>query len=348
MDNRPRLRLSRRTLLAGTAAAGVALLSACGEDKPNAPGPKGPLQPFKFSLGFLPLGRYAPYYYARELGFYAERGLDVTLESSSGTGASMTQLLAGNVNATQAPMSALLQAMSKSPSPLVKGYANFWTRDISSIFYFKGKGVSSPKDLEGKTLTTSAGSNEFVKFPAFAKATGIDASKVKWNTVDAAVKVSLLLRHETEFTTTTLYGLAQLEAQKKDTEEIGYFTYGELGVGGVDGTVLMSADWVAANTDKAKGFIAATIKGMQEAFKNPQAAVDAMAKDVKTLDKKIALREVSLLENIAQGPVQKEKGLGFIDETQVKHNYDFVVNDLGNKLSKPVTEFFSNDLLPGR
>lgn len=349
MDNN-RLQVSRRSVLLGTTAAGaVALAAACGDDgdpSPSGGGSAGPLTKFNFSLGWLPLGRYAPYYYAKSLGLYADRGLDVTLEPSNGTGTSMTQLLTGNIHATQAPMAALFHAMSSGVDPLVKGYANFWTRDLSTIFFFRGT-ISSPKELEGRTVTTSAGSNEFTKFPIFAAANGIDPNLVEWSNVDGSVKVGMLLRHETEFTSTTIYGLAQLESQKADDEEVDYFTYGDHGVGGIDGTVLMPSDWVAEHRDQAEAFIHASIEGYQAAFQDPQAAIDAMAGDVPTLDKDIAMRELVMLEDIVLGPAQQENGLGFIVDEQVEFNYDSVVEELGQPIELPYTDFFSNELLPG-
>ena len=48
-----------------------------------------------------------------------------------------------------------------------------------AIWYDTKSGIRGPKDIEGKTVAFSPGDSPKLMFPAFAKANGIDESKVK-------------------------------------------------------------------------------------------------------------------------------------------------------------------------
>ena len=52
--------------------------------------------------------------------------------------------------------------------------------------------LKRPKDLEGKTVGAPPGDGQRQMFPAFAKLTGIDASKVTWVNIEPAAKVPAL------------------------------------------------------------------------------------------------------------------------------------------------------------
>lgn len=349
-----RQQISRRALLrygAGTLAGG-ALLSACGDsgddtsDKGStASGGNAKKTAFNFNLGFIPQGRNAPFYYGVEQGIYAKHGLDVTIESSAGTGAVLTLLSTGKTNAAIVGTSAMLKLMGSNPDPAMKSFATLYARNLSTIFYLEGGPIKTPKDLEGKTIASSAGSNEYLLFPIFAQANGIDPKKVKWKFVDPAVKTGLLLTKTVDATSTTFFGSAQLEAKAKDGEKIGAFVYGDHGVDGDPTTIAGLASYGEKNRAAMQAFIEGSMEAMAATLKNPDAAVDAMAKKVATLDKDIAKREVALLPQVVAGPAQKEKGLGYNDPEAIKATFDLVETTFKQKIAQPYTDFFSNDFV---
>ena len=62
----------------------------------------------------------------------------------------------------------------------VKMVAVIYARPPQAIFCAADAGLKTPKDLEGKSIANPAGGSIPDMFPAFAKAAGIDASKVNW------------------------------------------------------------------------------------------------------------------------------------------------------------------------
>lgn len=198
---------------ASSSAAAASSSAVAGGSSSAAPSRPATLKKMSFNLGFLPLPQYAAFYLGVAQGIYADHGIDLTINSSNGTATAIAQLFAGKDQCVFVPCSALLQAYKEPDNPAAKTFATLIIKDTSTIFFYKDSGIKTPKDLEGQTIITSAGSNEFREFPDFAKANGVDASKVKWQNVDSSLKVSLLTSGQAKVTSTAIYSLAQVEGQ---------------------------------------------------------------------------------------------------------------------------------------
>ena len=70
---------------------GLAVLAAC----LGAPAQAQQLDKFTFALNWFPVGDHAAYWVALEKGYFKERGLDVTLENSKGSGDSIAKVDTG-------------------------------------------------------------------------------------------------------------------------------------------------------------------------------------------------------------------------------------------------------------
>jgi NitT/TauT family transport system substrate-binding protein len=287
----------------------------------------------------------SPFYYGVELGLYRDRNLDVTISPASGTAAGLQQLVAGNTQMVVADLAATVKLMAKAPDVKLKSYGVVFAKSSQTIFYLKGTGINEPKDLEGKTIATSAGSNEFALFPAFAEANGIDQSKVNWKVVDSKIKVGLLLQKTVDATSTTVFGLAQLEATAEPGQEIGYFQYGDYGVNLYGASLVVNDEWASQHADAVEAFVQATQEAFTAGLANPDASIAAMKKAVPTLDEGIAAAEMKILPDVMMGDAQKEHGIMWQDADLVKATYDEAVKEVGSAPPLPYTDYFSNDYL---
>lgn len=346
--------LSRRAFLRTSALAAGAVpalglvLAACGSSgggEKKSGGNGGGTTPFNFNLGFVPQGRNAPYYYGKKQGIYSKRGLDLTIASSSGTGAVLQLLSAGRTDSAIVGASAMMKLMAQTPQPAMESFATLYVKSTSTIFFLKGKGITTPKDLEGKTIATSAGSNEQLLFPVFAAANGIDVSKVKWKVVDPSVKTGLILTGTTDCSSTTIFGLAQLENKAKPGQEIGYFTYGDYGVHGDVTVISATKKYNDAHGDALKAFVQGSMESVKEAIAHPSDAVAAMKADVPTLDTKIAESEMEILKTLVAGPEQKAHGLGWNDQAAFDATAQLVDKYFHLTLSGSSSDYYSNEYI---
>ena len=73
--------------------------------------------------------------------------------------------------------------VARSRGAMVKLLALETAQSQYSFQTIEGRGIKTPKDLEGKTTGGPQGDLHKTLFPAFAKINGIDMKKVKWVTM---------------------------------------------------------------------------------------------------------------------------------------------------------------------
>src|ERR1043166_1659654 len=165
--------------VAATVAAVSCLATAAAAQTPEK---------FTFALNWFAVGDHAAYWVALEKGYFAQRGLDVTLENSKGSGDTIAKVDTGRADAGLADAAVLIA--SKARGTTVKTIGMVFDTTPLNICSLKAKPLAKPKDLEGATLGSPPGDAQRQMFPAFAKVNGIDASKVTWVNIEPAAKIA--------------------------------------------------------------------------------------------------------------------------------------------------------------
>jgi NitT/TauT family transport system substrate-binding protein len=132
------------------AAIGAALLVASPSLAQEA---QGDLEKFTFALAIDSMVQQYPYHVARELGFYAEEGLDVEFQDVGGSSNVVQQIIAGNVNAGSPSPGALLNAVAQG-----NDLRQVFSHQFKSVFTLAtpaDSGVTTVADLKGKTVGVS-------------------------------------------------------------------------------------------------------------------------------------------------------------------------------------------------
>jgi nitrate/nitrite transport system substrate-binding protein len=191
MDRRRFIQLGA-TVAGATAIGGV--LAACGSDDTakaatsSTAKPSGPAR--KLTLGFIALTDCAPLVMAKELGYFAERGLDVTLVKQASWPATRDNLLSGQIDGAH--------CLSTMPYSVASGVSGSGTDlKIAMILNNNGQAITLHKDyaaagygdlaaakkiLESRTPTlamTYPGGTHDLWLRYWLKATKADPTKVK-------------------------------------------------------------------------------------------------------------------------------------------------------------------------
>jgi NitT/TauT family transport system substrate-binding protein len=145
-------------------------------------------EPVKVRLDFLPYGLHAPFYLAQERGWFAEQGLNVTIEDGNGTGPALALVAGGNYDIAQISLGALPIARDKGMP--VKAIAAILGKGDFGAVVADASNIRSPKDLEGKTVYYSAGSVETPFIDTYLQRAGVDKSKVNLVNIDIGAKIS--------------------------------------------------------------------------------------------------------------------------------------------------------------
>ena len=268
-------------------------------------------------------GRHAYYYVALDKGYYKAAGLDVKIVRGQGSSDAVKQVASGTAQIGFADTSAVIFAKANDGIP-VKLVSVIYAKPPHAIYVLKESGITKPKDLEGKKLADTAFSAMPKMFGAYAKAAGIDASKVTWVIAgsDALPGMLSLGRVDGIGQYTVGEPLLRKTAEPKDIVQLAYSDVGLDYYG--SGLVTMEST-LQSNPDLVRKFIAATLHGLKDAMANPKEAGEIMHKYHREVDEGVASAEtikVGQLATVADAP------LGAIDSARLQRTIDIISRSL--------------------
>ncbi len=272
----------RRGLLGAAAVTTAIALAACTSPTPDTDsgGDFEPLTSVKLQLQWLPQAQFAGYYVAQDQGYFEEEGFtDVEIIPSGGDIVPQDALVAGDVDFAIAWVPRVLGTLEATGVELT---------DIAQVFQksgtlqvsWKGDGIESVADFEGKRIGSWGFGNEWEIFAAMA-ADGLDSTSVSITTQDFSMN-ALLDRDVDAAQAMTYNEWAQiLEVVNPDTgelyqpEDFDVVSYED-----TDGAMYQDAIWAdtvrldsdPAYADAAVRFLKAITKGWIFARDNPEEA----------------------------------------------------------------------------
>lgn len=142
-------------------------------------------------LDFLPYGSHAPFYLAKEKGWFKEQGVEPTIEDGTGTTTTVQLVGAGKYDLGYVGFVSAMVAREKGVP--VKAIAGVLRKNDLGVVFDQKLPINKPKDLEGKKIYYSPSSVETLFIDSFFKVNGVDKSKVDLTSIDIAAKVSTYL-----------------------------------------------------------------------------------------------------------------------------------------------------------
>ncbi len=264
-------------------------------------------------------GRHAYFFVAIDKGYYRDAGLDVKIIGGKGSVDAIRQVGAGNAIFGFADTGSLILARANDKIP-VKLVAVVYARPPQAIFCVAEAGLKTPKDLEGKSIANPAGGSIPDMFPAFAKAAGIDASKVNWVVAASSALPGLLATGKVPCVGQFTVGEPLLRAQAAP-KKLVRFAYSDPGLSYYGNGLIATEATIKSNPDLVRRFVAATVKGMKAAFANPAEAAAIMNKQHPEVAVEVAKGETEAVAELAQ---IKGTPLAEIDPSRIQATLDVV------------------------
>lgn len=283
--------------------------------------------------GFL--GRHAYYFVAIQKGYYKAENLDVRVIRGQGSAEAIKQVAAGNVTFGFADAGSAVLGRANDGLP-VRVVAIVYAKAPHAIYALKGSGIEKPKDLEGRRIANPAGGAIPKLFPAYAKAAGIDESKVSWVVGSSESLPGLLALGRVDAIGQFTVGEPRL---KKDAapKELVELTYSAAGLDFYSNGIVASEATLRENPDLVRRFVRATLKGLRDAMDNPAEAAKIMQQSHRELDAEIAEGELLKVRELATLPGSP---LGRIEEKRAQDTIDVVKSAFSLKSPVGVADVF--------
>ena len=264
-------------------------------------------------------GRHAYFFVAIEKGYYKDADLDVKVVRGQGSVDAIRQVGANNAIVGFADAGSLVLVRGNDQIP-VKLVSIVYAKPPQAVFCQEDSGIKQPKDLEGASIANPAGGATVDMFPVYAKAAGLDASKVKWVVAGSDSLPGLLASNRVPCVGQFTVGEPLLRMQAAPAKLVR-FAFADAGVSFYGNGLIATDSTIATKADIVRRFVAATIRGMKDAFANPEEAGRIMNKYHPAIDVAVAEGETKAVAELAQ---VKGRELGLIDPARIEETINVI------------------------
>ncbi|HET6282778.1 MAG TPA: ABC transporter substrate-binding protein [Polyangia bacterium] len=298
-------------------------------------------QKVDFILNWVPRGDHAPYYYAKKLGWYAQKGIDLNLEPGKGSALAMQKVGAGANPIGLADMGNVLVGRGKGAD--VVGVFNVYANSPQGLYWLKSSGIKGVKDLAGKKIGNPAADGARTMWPALAKANGLDPKSVTWVNIDANAKLAAVKGKAVD-ATTAFYNLHHI-FKKELGDDMGFLAWRNAGINPYGNSVIVNGEFLKKNKAVVDGFVKVTQRAFAACVANPKPCIDALIEANGALKVDNEMGNWALVEELMSDKASRSVALGIHDDARMKADYQLVSEVVGIDKPFDVKSAYTNEFL---
>ncbi|MEQ8402764.1 MAG: ABC transporter substrate-binding protein [Roseitalea porphyridii] len=303
----------------------------------------------KFTLDWKFEAPSAPFFIALDEGYFAEEGLNVTIDSGAGSRESIPRVATGAYDMGFGDVNALIKFLEENPDQQVKAVMMAYERPPFAVIGLKSQGITEdPASLEGKTLGAPPPDAAFGQWPAFVEAAGIDTSNITIENVGFPVREPMLAQGQVD----AIFGFSfssviNLKAQGVSDDDIVPIMMGENGLDLYGNVVMVNPAFAEENPEAVRGFIRALIRGYQDAVADPASAVDHVIERNGVLNRDVEIDRLNMaIEQSIKTPAVVENGFGGVDMEKLGETMDWLAISMDVQNPPAPEDVFDPSFLP--
>ncbi len=302
----------------------------------------------KFTLDWKFQGPTAAFLVAADKGYYAEEGLDVSIDSGNGSAGAVTRVASGAYQMGFADINALVDFNVKNPGQSVKAVMMAYVAPPFSLFTLKANNIESAQDMVGRKLGAPVFDASYKLFPAFAHEAGIDEAAVERVNMDPALRETMLVQGQVDFISGHYFSsMLDLKSKGVAEEDIKFFLYADYGMDFYGNAVIASGNFIAEHPEAVAGFLRATVRGWKDVIADPEGAIEIVAKSDPLIDKALERERLQLaLDTNVLTPYVRKNGIGDVVEDRLRNAIAQLAIAYGLKSTPQPTDVWTSEFLP--
>lgn len=302
----------------------------------------------KMVLNWKYQGPQGWFFLAEDRGYFKAEGLQMTIDQGNGSGAGVPLVANGTYDVAFSDVNALIEFAAKKPDDAPIAVDVLYNRPPFTVAVKADSPIKSPKDFEGRTLGGAANDGALKLFPAFCKITKIDCDKVKITNMQPNLREQMLMQGQVDgvfgYVNTIRFSAKLIGV---DDSKLRYINYGDYGMDLYSNAIMVSKKLAKDNPEAVKGLVRAINKGIEDALKDPDAAVAAVAKREPLIQIPVERERFdATLKDEMNHPEIAKIGLGNVDVDRLKRSIDILVMAEGLPRTPAVSEIFTPAFLP--
>jgi len=224
-------------------------------------------------LNWYVYGEHAPFYYGNAKGLYAAENIDLEIQEGRGSAATTQAVAAKTAEFGYVDVPTMMRAAIKG-APVIATGVLLQTSPMS-VMGFVDKNIRKPDDIKGKTVAITPADSMTQIWPLFLKKTGLKESDFNTVAGDGQTKLNAVINGRADL----LLGYVMDQSMKiKDAtgKDVYPIKFADYGINMVSSGIIANTDYVKANADLVKRFMAATTRAVEAAEKDPNGAAQAI------------------------------------------------------------------------
>ena len=302
---------------------------------------------FPFRLNWTLYGEHAPFFVAREKGFYREEGLEVDILEGSGS-TTVAQLVANASSPVAYVDAATMMRGVGAGMPIKAVGVTLQQSPMAFIYRADAARPTKISEIKGSRIAITAGDASLAIFTAFMGKLGMKVEDVQMITVaNPAAKEQAVLNKQAD----ALLGYFMDQGPRMQLQtgvKMGWTRlYDMAGVTTLSSAIIANNDWMkdAKNQDQLRRFLRASQRGWQYSFENRAEAAEIFRKAAPVFTQEIALLEVDGTMSIIRTERTKGKPIAWSDPGDWKDSQELLEKFAKLKPQPDVGVYFTNGFL---
>ncbi len=305
------------------------------------------LEKFPFRLNWTLYGEHAPFFVARDKGFYAEEGLEVEIQEGSGS-TTVAQLVAsGNSPVAYVDAATMMRGISNG-MPIKSVGVTLQQSPMAFIYRADAARPTKVADIKGSRIAMTAGDASLAIFTAFMGKLGMKVEDVQVITVaNPQGKEQAVLNKQAD----ALLGYFMDQGPRMQLQtgvKMGWTRLYDMGgVTTLSSAMIVNSNWVkeAKNQDLLRRFLRASQRGWQYSFDHRVEAAEIFRKTAPVFTQEIALLEVDGTMSIIRTERTKGKPIGVTDIGDWRDSQDLLAKFAKLTPQADLNAYFTNEYL---
>ena len=274
----------------------------------------------RFSLDGRLEGPSAMFLLPLEKGYFKAAGLDVTIDEAATPIEPITRVTSGNYDMGFADINAMIRLRDQNPAVPLKAVFMVYNKPPYAIVTRKSRGITEPKQLEGKKLGAPPNGTTVGEWPLFAKLNGIDTSKVTLENIAIPVRAPMLAAGQLDAVLGFSFRIyVDLKDRGVPVDDIVLLPMPDYGLKLYGNAIIVNPKFAAEKPEAVKAFLRAYLKGLKETIRRPADAVDLVVKREDAAKKEVELERLRMaISNNIVTPEVKADGYGAVDVARLE------------------------------
>ena len=301
----------------------------------------------KFSLDWTIQNSTSMYILTKQKGYFAQEGLDVTIDPGQGGGGFVQRLTSGTYDIAVGDMTSYIQYLGANPDSDAMRAVYVVSNDSPyAIISLKKSGLNKPSDLVGKRIASAGFAAAKAVWPAFARSAKIDPASITWMVVDPSVRGVMLTQGQAGAVAGFTTDVPVFENLGVPADQFNVMKYSDYGVHFYGNTIFASHDFITKKPAQLAAFLRAINRGLRDTVADPNAAIEAVMKENPILEKPTEQRALKMVLDLIVTPESRKNGLGSVDPARLASQVDDLTFAF-NIASKPdARHMYTAEFLP--